>query len=212
MDITKTKQWKDVGGLSKPGKMPCYSYSLPAKRCIAGRILFNLKDSVCEKCYARRGRYPFRNVQNALERRFQSIVDPSWVDNMTFLIKAAGQSYFRWHDSGDIQGQWHLNNIVEIAKKCPDVSFWLPTKEFRMVADWKAKHGDFPENLCVRLSAPFKEYRVHHAFGPSSMVVKDPTKNNNPFTLCGSFKNKGKCGTCRSCWDRKIILVAYKEH
>jgi len=153
-----------------------------------------------------------KNVQDALERRFQSLVDPNWVDNMVFLILAAKQSYFRWHDSGDIQGEWHLTKMVEVAKRCPKVKFWLPTKEFGIVKGWRASHGDFPQNMCVRMSALFKEFRVDPSYGPSSMVVKNPAANNKPFSLCNSYQNSGKCGDCRACWDRSVDLIAYKEH
>ena len=212
MNIKNTDQWKAVAGLSITSKLGCYSYSIPAKNCVAGGKLFNVKNSVCSHCYARKGRYLFGNVKKALDRRFQSLVDPNWVDNMVFLITTAGQSYFRWHDSGDIQGAWHLNKIVDVAKRCPEVKFWLPTKERLMIDEWKLGHGEFPDNLCVRLSAPIKEFRMHPKYGPSSMVVKDPVKNNTPFTLCKSYQNSGKCGECRSCWDRDIQVIAYKEH
>lgn len=212
MDLTKTPQWKAVGGLSRPSKMPCFSYSIPASNCITGGKLFNVANSVCENCYARGGRYPMKNVQNALHRRMNSLADPFWVDNMVYLIKNAKQKFFRWHDSGDLQGEWHLNKIVEVARQCPSVKFWLPTKEFRMVSDWQKANGAFPDNLTVRMSAPMKEHRVHPKFGPSSMVVKDPSKNPNTFTLCKAYERQGKCGNCRACWNKSVPVVAYKEH
>lgn len=218
MDISKTKQWKCVGGLSKPGKMPCYAYSISAFRCILGSKLAMIKGSVCENCYARHGRYPMKNVQDALERRFASLNDPDWVDNMTFLIKNAGQGYFRWHDSGDLQGVWHLNNIVEIAKRCPETKFWLPTKELKIISEWSKAHGLFPDNLCVRISATMKDTQLFpSSIYPTSMVVtnvnnKIKQRNYVPYVLCPSFQNKGKCGTCRACWDKSVDCVAYREH
>lgn len=41
-----------VGGLSKPDKMPCYCYNLPASRCKMGGKLNTVPGSVCYGCYA----------------------------------------------------------------------------------------------------------------------------------------------------------------
>jgi hypothetical protein len=87
---------KITGGLSKPSKMPGPAYNLPAAACITGSKLVKIKGSVCEGCYALKGRYRFGNVQAALQRRLKAIEDPRWVDAMIQLIK--GQEYFRWHE------------------------------------------------------------------------------------------------------------------
>ena len=61
----------NIGGLSKPSKMNhSFSYSIPAVTCITGAKLVNVKNSVCNGCYALKGRYKFNNVQNALTRRY----------------------------------------------------------------------------------------------------------------------------------------------
>ena len=46
-----------VGTLSAPSKMPCFSFSIPAKLCITGQKLRDVKNSICSKCYALKGRY-----------------------------------------------------------------------------------------------------------------------------------------------------------
>ena len=74
------KEAKEItGGLSSPSKMPGYAYNLPAWRCITGVKLQAVPGSVCAGCYAMKGRYRFRNVKEALERRQQSLKDPRWV-------------------------------------------------------------------------------------------------------------------------------------
>ena len=90
-----------TGGLSKPSKMPGPAHNLPAWRCITGVKLQKVPGSVCAGCYAMKGRYRFRNVREALERRQQALTEPRWVDAMVTLI--TGEAWFRWHDSGDIQ-------------------------------------------------------------------------------------------------------------
>ena len=93
--------WTIVGGLSKPSKMPCFGYGIPATACKTGGKLRVKQGSVCSKCYAHRGKYLTGNVIKAQQRRLTAITDPSWVDAMIRLI--FGEDHFRWHDSGDIQ-------------------------------------------------------------------------------------------------------------
>ena len=100
------------GSLSEPGKMPCHGYALPARRCRLGSFLQQLPTAICHYCYALRGRYVFRKVQAAMEKRFASLSDPRWVDAITTLIYRSGDRYFRWHDSGDLQSLDHLGKII----------------------------------------------------------------------------------------------------
>ena len=58
-----------VGGLSKPGKMPCPSINLPAAACVTGSLMAVIKGTTCYGCYALKGRYRFPNVKIAMDRR-----------------------------------------------------------------------------------------------------------------------------------------------
>ena len=99
---------KLVGGLSKPSKMPGWAYGLPAKECKTGSRLVNVKGSTCEGCYALKGCYVFKVVQEAQYRRLAAIRSPFWVESMALLINSKKSKWFRWHDSGDVQDQSHL--------------------------------------------------------------------------------------------------------
>ena len=55
---------KIVGGLSKPSKMPGWAYGLPAKECKTGSKLVKVPGSVCHGCYALKGCYVFKVVQD----------------------------------------------------------------------------------------------------------------------------------------------------
>ena len=57
--------WTLVGGLSKPSKMPGWSIGIPAKECKTGAKLRLIPNSVCEGCYALKGCYVFKVVQQA---------------------------------------------------------------------------------------------------------------------------------------------------
>lgn len=200
-----------IGKFSAPSKMPCQSWSIPAKYCKTGMKLRNVVDSVCSKCYALKGRYPFPNVQNALERRFQSLTHPLWVDAMVAAIQMSEASgYFRWHDSGDIQSVDHLQKIVDVAKRLPQIKFWLPTREYGFVSEFLKKNGNFPENLTVRLSSLMLDGQppetIAKRFGLTTSGV-----STGSFS-CPSSNQGGKCLTCRACWDKNINNVNYKKH
>ena len=72
--------WALVGGLSKPSKMPGWSIGIPAAECRTGKKLQLIPDSVCYNCYALKGCYVFKVVQQAQYRRLAAIKDPQWVD------------------------------------------------------------------------------------------------------------------------------------
>ena len=115
-----------VHSLSNPSKMDTCGYSISALDCNMGGLLFNVKGSVCENCYARKGRYVFESCQNALNKRLDKIKnEPLWVDAMIYIMKnqksVVSSGVFRWHDSGDIQGLEHLDKIVRIAIATPDI-------------------------------------------------------------------------------------------
>ena len=89
-----------VGGLSTPGKMPCYSINLPAAACKTGQIMARVSGTTCHGCYALKGRYRFKTTKKAMARRLAALAHASWTAAMTALI--TGHKYFRWHDSGDL--------------------------------------------------------------------------------------------------------------
>ena len=200
-----------VGTLSKPSKMPCYSFSIPAKRCITGMKLRNVKGSICSSCYALKGRYVFDNVHNALEDRFQKLKHSNWVRLMAQLIaKKEKSGFFRWHDSGDLQSVVHLHKICEVAKMLPNIQFWLPTREFSIVSKYMELHH-VPDNLTIRLSAFM--FNGHPPLGIAKRLglTTSGASTGNDFS-CPSSKQGGKCLDCRACWDKSIDNVDYKKH
>lgn len=204
--------WDVVGGLSSPSKMPCYSYSIPAQKCLAGSKLRDVENSVCNKCYAFVGFYNYPNPKKALEKRYLSLTDPRWVASMTTLIGALEHSgYFRFHDSGDIQSAAHLENICQIARNLPHIKFWLPTKEIKFLSAYIASGKTFPKNLTVRLSAYIIDGSLPRAAAKNLKIVVSGVTRGDKFT-CPSSNQDGVCGTCRNCWSKKVKTVIYKKH
>ena len=195
------------GGLSSLSKMPGYAYGIPAKHCKVGAQLFKIKNSVCSTCYALKGRYVFPNVQAAQERRFQTLTDPRWVEAIVWTLKKRNCGYFRWHDSGDVQGMWHLKNLVEVALQCPETKFWLPTRENKLVLQYLRDEGPFPENFVVRVSgAMIDGYAPIKFFNTSTVTTKKSE------ATCPAYTQGGECGDCRHCWDGKVRNVSYPKH
>lgn len=207
--MTTNEAWDLVGGLSSPSKLPCYGYSIPARHCITGKKLHNVEGSVCSNCYALKGRYAFANVQNALDRRFASLQNPRWVEAMVYLIgKLERSGYFRWHDSGDLQGVWHLELICKVAQLTPNVKHWLPTRELSIVREYREKKF-FPSNLCVRLSGFMVD-----GTAPTAMASTWGCATSTVVTTganCPAPKQGNKCLDCRACWDVNKP-VAYAKH
>ena len=200
-----------VGGLSNPSKMPCHSWSTPAKYCKTGKKLVSVSGSICSKCYAFRGYYPTPNVKNALEKRFNSLSNPDWVEAMTVSISGSeGSGFFRWHDSGDIQSLEHLEKIVQVAKNLPSIKFWLPTREYSFVSEYLKKHGSFPDNLNVRLSAYMIDGQPPVALA-NRLGLTTSGVSTSGFT-CPSSNQGNKCLSCRACWDKNVQNVNYKKH
>ena len=194
-----------AGKLGKPSKMPGYAYGIPARHCPVGAMLVKIPGSVCSGCYALKGRYVFGNVRRAQETRFASLKHPQWVDAMVFMIKRKNCAHFRWHDSGDIQGVWHLENIVKVARQCPKTKFWIPTRENKLVREYVARHGDPPKNLIVRMSGTMIDGPPPKGFTNTSTVTTGKPS-------CPAYTQGGICGDCRKCWDRRVRNVSYPKH
>ena len=190
-----------TGGLSKPSKMPGPAYNLPATECKTGAKLVKVPDSVCEGCYALKGRYNFRNVRLALARRLASLKHPRWIEAMTVLIK--GEPYFRWHDSGDLQSVTHLADIMKVCKATPETSHWLPTREAGLMK--VINPAAIPTNLTIRFSSHMINQK------PVKFWPWTSTVSTGDFT-CPASKQGNQCGSCRNCWDREVATVSYPKH
>jgi len=199
------KQAKEItGGLSAPGKMPEGSYNLPARACQTGAKLREIEGTPCWGCYAFKGRYNFPNVKDALARRLASLGHRDWVQAMAVLIK--GKKFFRWHDSGDLQGPEHLKKIFEICKLTPETQHWLPTQERKLLQFLDP--DIIPTNLIIRLSNAKNDTKPGNAWDHWSTVVTTPRAGH----VCPAPEQGNECGSCRACWSRDVHEVQYKIH
>ena len=192
---------KLVGGLSKPSKMPGWAYGLPAKECKTGSKLVKVEGSTCHGCYALKGCYVFKVVQEAQYRRLASVKHELWTAAMALLINSKKSKYFRWHDSGDVQDEEHLLKIFAVCKLTPSVKHWMPTREAWVKRFLPLK----PHNLIIRFSAPMVDQAAPSSWPHTSTVVTSGR-------TCPAPTQDNECKDCRACWDPSVKNVAYGQH
>jgi len=236
MAMTVAEAKSIAGSLGHPSKLPGYSYGISAQNCQTGSKLRKVPGSVCASCYAMTDWY--RSWEPLLEghrRRWNGIHHPRWVDAMVRMIDAAyakqtdpKERYFRWHDSGDIQGTWHLDRIVQVCERTPSITHWLPTREYAIVGAYLASGKTIPRNLVVRLSAhmidsePVIPAELQATIGhlPVSTVSTASLRvlgmqivEGKGSVECRAVEARdNKCGPCRACWDPRVRSVNYPAH
>ena len=219
---------KYVGGLSRPSKMPGYSYGLSAKQCKTGSKYAKKEGTICSKCYALKGHYVFPVAVQAHSRRLESLDKPYWVHAMAAVINGKYLNYvkkplardcsvFRWHDSGDIQNLQHLLKIVSVVRHTPKVTHWLPTKELGIVREFLQLKHKVPKNLIIRLSTVKIGDSVPEVwkreFGNTPGIAYSAVGSKTDST-CVAYTQGGKCLDCRNCWSREEQhkVVSYPLH
>jgi len=208
--MTKNEALEIIVSLGKPGKMPCKSYSISPLDCKTGGKLRSVENSVCSKCYALKGNYCFDVVKTAHKKRKESLKNPQWVDAMVKVI--GNDTFFRWHDSGDLQSLAHLKKIVKICELTPHCKHWLPTKEKTILKSFLRSGGIIPENLVIRLSAYIIDSGAPKA--PNGVLTSTVHSKGAPFVgiECKAYKQGGNCQECRACWDKTVSNVSYRKH
>ena len=119
--------------------------------------------------------------------------------------------YFRWHDSGDLQGLDHFEKIVEVCERTPKTKHWLPTREYAIIKVFISVGGVIPKNLIVRLSGMYPDKPVQV---PVSLQGVKGITTSNVHTVkplgraCKAPEQNGECRDCRDCWESKVISYA----
>lgn len=218
--------------LSMPGKMPGFSWDLPAFTCKRGSILREIPGTVCWRCYGRRGHLIGRTVLTAQMSRLEGLEHPQWCEAMAYLIRQSDSvGYFRWFAIGDIQSVEHLAQICEVCERTPDTQHWLPTHEPFLVGEYLDSGGRIPDNLVVRISADYIESaHTTPTFGLNTSTVHRFPGEPVPIPALGSSRKASieckaytrrvqrrsgfihNCGKCRACWERHVPNVSYLLH
>lgn len=202
-------------------KMPGTTFAQDAFACHVGSKLAKIEGSICNKCYARRiqklrpsvNQGYTRNLANWRNYNDAGKAD-TWVTACVFQIKRQtaklGQSFHRWFDSGDLDSIEQLIAICDVAKDTPEIKHWLPTREVAIVTEYLQWFGSFPENLCVRVSAPMVDGVSLKGFPNVSGVFHKSYPSNTH--VCPAPTQGNNCGDCRACWDVSVKSVHYRKH
>ncbi len=223
--VTTIKQANEnIGGLSDAGKMPALSWNIPVEYCDSGSVLIEIDGSACFGCYADASRYKWSNVANALENRHEKYLENRelWVESVSFILNNSKLMqrvpFFRWFDAGDIIDLQHLQDIYQVARNTPQISHWLPTKEWQHKKQFLSPVK--PDNVTVRVSAPFKNkpFKPNHHMNHSVVLTQDEfdntigTASQTGINYCPSHLQQGQCQDCRMCWDSDAECIAYRYH
>ena len=196
--------------LSKPSKMPCYSWSLVARDTCPGSIENGELVPACAGCYAAGGNYRFPNVKAPRVHNKEDWKRDDWVSDM---VQALDNSrYFRWFDSGDLYSVKLAEKIKLVMEKTPWVSHWLPTRSHKFKKFSKVLNDiQALPNAVVRYSSDSVTGETITG-ETTSTIVPTPEDASESMTLCKAYDNDGKCGTCRQCWDKSAKVIAYPAH
>lgn len=225
LQMTTQQAHAIAGSLGQPSKMPGAAYGIDAWQCRVGSELVRDKASTCHGCYARKNFYrSWKPAVKARAVRQAAIRHRYWAEAMIVLIlnyvENGGEPAFRWHDSGDLQGPWHLANICAVAEATPDVRHWIPTREYADVAAYLEAGGKIPPNLTVRLSAHYvgqvAEVPAAIAHLPTSTTHRlgdPPPLRRKGAIVCHAIDSPvNMCRNCRACWDPRVTNVSYRMH
>ena len=68
-------------------------------------------------------------------------------------------------------------------------------------------------NVAVRYSSDSRKgERLDFGLNSTILSSKDNFSPETGYVLCRSMERKGKCGSCRACWSKKVETVAYVAH
>ncbi len=197
--------------LSKTSKMPCLSWSLIAKdHCPGSRGDDGKLVPACSGCYADDGFYRMDNVRAPRLHNAEDWKRDFWVDDMVTALQR--ESHFRWFDSGDMYALPLAIKILEVMRRTPWCNHWLPTRmhKFDKFARVLSDMAALP-NVVVRFSSD--SIRGETIPGPTtSTIVSDTAQLPANAAVCGAYTRKGKCGPCRTCWNKDVPVVAYPAH
>ena len=201
----KVKEAKKItGSMTRTSKMPGLSYSLPAWECKTGAKLVKIPGSVCSGCYAMKGNYTrYPAIKAAQYVRLEALKDKRWIAAM--VAQVMRQKFFRWHDAGDIQSPEHLQKIFRVCELTPAVKHWMPTREAPFLKNIDPE--TVPKNLIIRMSSHMVDQGPVTFWPWTSTVTSEAAGASCPAPTQG-----GKCGDCRSCWNRSTPNVSYGKH
>lgn len=197
--------------LSKPSKMPCFSWSLQAlDTCPGSKKADGGLVDACVTCYATDGNYRFSNVKAPRVHNRADWKRADWVPDMIKILD--NSRYFRWFDSGDCYDLRLAEKILEVMKATAWCKHWLPTRQHKFSKFLPVLEAmQELDNVVVRYSSD----SVHGetvAAKNSSTIVQYSVDVAPVMTECKAYAREGKCQDCRACWSKEVKIIAYIAH
>jgi hypothetical protein len=202
--------------LTGTSKMPCPSWSLTAGKACPGAKFG--EGTICGSCYAAKGMYLHKAVQNAQRERFAWTLalmksEPgrdAFVAYLTKAIAATKNPYFRVHDSGDLFSQAYTRCWIRIARNLPGIRFWFPTRSYRIanILPVIQELAALP-NVTVRPSALMLDAAPPVIDG---LAAGSGATYAESEATCPAYRQDGECRDCRHCWDNAAAPVLYPLH
>jgi len=219
------KEAIEIGGKVSTGnsKMPGSTLALDSFSCLVGDKLADIEGSVCNGCYARRIQKMRPSVAQGWSRNQVLSVNliaknpNKWVQAMVFQIEKAaiktGENYHRWFDSGDLDSVAMLVAICRVARKTPHIRHWLPTREVKLVSEFRKLGHSIPKNLRIRLSATMINDKPLGSARKLSVSTSTVHRKGAEYSghECPAPKQGNACGSCRHCWISPVN-VSYVKH
>jgi hypothetical protein len=209
--MIKLKNISATPKFSRTSAMPGLSWSLEAKTTCPGSLDTDgeLVDA-CSTCYAAKGFYRMPNVKAVRDHNKEDWKHDDWVDVM--VQEVDNVRYFRWFDSGDCYHIDLAKKILEVMKRTPNTNHWFPTRQHKFKKFLPVlKEMQSLDNVVVRWSSDGINGEIIKG-DCTSTIVQDWSQAPVNVKKCTKPDNDGKCGSCRSCWDKSTKTVAYLWH
>jgi hypothetical protein len=198
-------------------------FDLPAVKTCPGR------SALCSRrCYARRGRFAFPQVQERLTWNYAQSKRADFVNRMVNELYRKGILMCRLHVSGDLYSPGYARKLLEIISRSPHCTFWFYTRSwcvptiFPLIAAisvlpnckvWLSVDAEtgYPPDVPETCRVAFMQTGVDDDMEAADLVFLDHPlrKQAIPLTVldkvCPAETPKGKergttCATCRTCW------------
>lgn len=196
-----------------------FHFDIPAGRTCPG------KSRLCSRrCYARRSRYRFPQVQERLAWAYAQTKRSDFVERMVREIYRKGVILMRWHCAGDIYSPAYGRKVLEIIARSDHCTFWLYSRSWRVPAIlpvlkaisalpnahvWFSADAEtrYPTEVPGRVRVAWMMTDAEEVVDADLVFVDRPLRRLTLATLpvCPQETPEGKtrgvtCATCRVCW------------
>lgn len=160
------------------------------------------KNAPCLKgCYARRGRFMYKNVRNCYENNYRAYLSDSDYFFSEVIRQTRLSLYVRWHSAGDIVDDKYFEGMIKVAKINKNVKYLCFTKKYEIVNNYLASGKRIPTNLHIIFSN-WDKFICENPYNlPTSWVFGKGFDNDAIPQI--AIPCKSDCSECLACWQLK---------